>query len=91
MFPSGKPRVERSKTPEQIREEAAKATAADLKAICGELGISPSGDMELQVAAQLFWRHRDEISAEATTLHFCPPDDPCDAQPAPAVDDKVTH
>lgn len=91
MFPvPGKPRVERSKTPEQIRDEAVKATAADMAALYDTLAIAPNDEVKLQVAAQLFWRHRDEIQAEATSVHFCPEDAPCDA-PADDGSEKITH
>lgn len=90
MFP-GRPRVECSKTPEQIRDEATKAAAADLAAIYDACSIAPSDDQKLETAAMLFWRHRDEIRAEATTVHFCPPDAPCDAADKDDDEPKVTH
>lgn len=83
MFP-GSPRIECSKTPEQIRDEAAKATAADLAALYDACGIAPSCDVKLQVAAQIFWRHREEIQGAATTVHF-PVEDAADRAA------KVTH
>lgn len=91
MFPPNA-RVECTKTPEQIREEAAKAAAVDLAAICQACGIQPNDDARLQTAAQLYWRHRDEIASAATTVHFCSPENPCDAKKAEDGDDaKVTH
>lgn len=79
MFPvPANARIERTKTPEQIRDEAAKAAAADMAALYDSLGIAPNDEMKLQVAAQLFWRHREEIQGECTTIHYCAPEAPCD-------------
>lgn len=93
MFAPQNARYECSKTPEQIRDEAAKATAADLAAIYDACSICPSDDAKLQIASQMFWRHREEIRTEATQVHFCPPDNRCDAPAAGDAtgDDKLTH
>ena len=74
--------VEVSKTPEQIRDEAAKNAAADLAALLLECGIRPSEEAKLQTATGLFIRHREEIRAEATSIHFHGADEPCPSKTA---------
>jgi len=71
MFPPhAHAHVHISKTPEQIRDEAAKATAADLAAVMDALCIAPDDNTKLLQGVQLFWRHREEILRDATTLHM---------------------
>lgn len=79
------PRIEISKTSEQIRVEAAQAAAADIAALLNALNVAPSPDALLQQGTQLFWRHRDEITQRATTVHMCDPSAPCEPPPEKLV------